>query len=161
MEFHLACSIDCSPAEVFTFLSSLDQLPWEQHPVVADYQKVTPGPTGVGTLYREVVRLPLGMRMVIHSKVTRYELSRRLEYRWWAPGMRGELAYRLQPEGVGTHITQVQSLHPQGVFKLFSPLIQRVFSHRIADRLESIKAQLEGHETFTGDVIIHHRDSVE
>ncbi|MEJ2596700.1 MAG: hypothetical protein P8Z00_00125 [Anaerolineales bacterium] len=57
MEFLLTASIAKPPADVFAFFRDIDQLPWETHPVVAAYEKSTPGPAGVGSRYCERVRL--------------------------------------------------------------------------------------------------------
>jgi hypothetical protein len=55
--FELSIPINRSPADVFVFLRDKDKYPQEEGSPVLVLEKTTPGPTGVGTCYREVVQM--------------------------------------------------------------------------------------------------------
>ena len=57
MEFEVEAVIDRSQEEVFAFFRDMHQLPSRKGSLVPVYDKITPGPVGVGTRIREVVRL--------------------------------------------------------------------------------------------------------
>lgn len=150
MEFRPRRQVARPPGEVFAFFRDIDQLPWHTHPVVAAYRKITPGPAGVGTRYRETVRLFAGRTLDIVSEITAVHPDDRLEYRWAGPAMHGELTYEFRVALGGTEVLQWQTLEPHGALRLLTPLIRRAFAGRIADRLEHIAAILEGRATFAG-----------
>jgi hypothetical protein len=87
--------------------------------------------------------LPL-VRGVIHSEVTRYEPDKRWEEDFWGAGMQGHLTYQFLPKEGGTLLIQTERLEMRGLLKLFSPLVKRMLYQRLVDRLEKIKALLEG-----------------
>jgi len=79
MRFELSIWIDRPPADVFAFLRDKDQYPQEVDSPVLTLDKTTPGPPGVGTGYREVVRMLPFYRGVIRSRITRFEPGVHLE----------------------------------------------------------------------------------
>ena len=148
MKFKLAILIEKTPGEVFAFLRDLYQLPFREHPVVPVYEKTTSGPVGVGTRFREIVRVPLLSEWQIVSEITAFQPESYIEYKWLGPGMRGELAYQVEPAPGGAMLVQRQTLNPMGLLKILNPFIAWIFSRQIAARLEGIKAILEGRARF-------------
>ncbi len=148
MEFKLAILIEKTPSEVFAFQQDLYQLPFHEHPVVPVYEKATPGPVGVGTRLREVVRVPLLSDWQILSEITAFQPESYIEYKWTGPGMQGELAYHIEPAPGGARLAQRQTLNPIGLLQILNPFIGWMFSRQIAARLEGIKAILEGRARF-------------
>ena len=144
MNFEFRAVIACPLAEVFAFFRDMDQQARQEDSVVPVYDKVTPGPTGVGTRYREVVRLLPGLTAEIRSEITAFEPERHLAYRFSGLGMDGVLNYYLEATELGTLVVQRQSLYPRGLLKLFNPLIEAAFSRAAGGRLQGIKALLEG-----------------
>ena len=78
MYFDLSISIDRPPEEVFGFLRDKDKYPQEPGSPVLALDQTTPGSAGVGTRYREVVRMLPLVRREIHSVITDFEPSRHL-----------------------------------------------------------------------------------
>jgi hypothetical protein len=82
--------------------------------------------------------------MTILSEITEYESERRLASRWWSNVMEGRLAYTFEQTYGGVRVVQRMSLNPKGILRVFSPLIKAMFSRAAGQRLEGIKALLEG-----------------
>ena len=143
MDFEFRAVIERPPAEVFAFFRDVDQHAGQEGSVVPVYDKVTSGPTGVGTRYREVIRLLPGITAEMRSEITRYEPERCLGYQFSGLGMDGDLAYEFEDVGPGTLVVQQQCLRPHGLLSLLGPLIKLAFSRVAGDRLHDIKALLE------------------
>lgn len=143
MYFELSISIDRSPADVFAFLRDKDLYPQEVDSPVLLLEKTTPGPTGTGTRYREVVQMLPYLRGEILSEITRFEPYQFLEEDFQGAGMKGHLAYQFVPEGDGTRIIQRESLHLSGPLRLVGPVVKHMLARRLTLRLEEIKRILE------------------
>jgi uncharacterized protein YndB with AHSA1/START domain len=114
MEFELTAVINRPLEEVFAFFRDVDQHAGQKGTIVPVYDKITPGPVGVGTRYREVVQVMPFVTGEILTEVVGYEPSRRLAYRYVALGMAGELTYCFEAVKEGTRMVQRQSLRPGG-----------------------------------------------
>jgi hypothetical protein len=121
----------------------VDQHAGREGSVVPAYDKVAAGPTGVGTRYREVVRLLPLVTGKILSEITRYEPGHCLGYRFSGLGMNGDLVYDFKATGEGTLVWQRQSLRPRGLLALFSAPIRAAFTKAAGRRLRGIKELLE------------------
>jgi hypothetical protein len=146
VKFEAQTLIHRSLEDVYGFFRDMDQHARREGSVVPVYDKITSGPVGVGTRYREVVRLLPFLKGEVISEVTGYDPPHRLDYSFVAFGkMDGALTYRLEPFGEGVQVFQRQTLRPRGtLLKLLSPLIGAAFSQAIAHRLKGIKKLLEG-----------------
>ena len=144
MDFEFVTVIDCPLADVFALFRDVDQYNEHEGSPVPVLDKITEGPVRVGTRYREVVQMMPFVTMTILSEITEYESERRLASRWWSNVMEGRLAYTFEPVDGGVRVIQKMSLNPKGVLRIFSPLIKAMFSRAAGQRLEGIKALLEG-----------------
>ncbi len=147
MYFELSIVIRRPPSDVFAFLRDKDQFPRKESSPVLVLEKTTPEPTRVGTRYREVVQLLPFVRGEIFSEINRYEPEKYLEEDFEGASMKGHLAYQLLPEGDGTRLIQRENISLQGLLRLFEPIIERALLRRLKDRLDGIKAVLEGDRT--------------
>lgn len=143
MEFELSTIIHRPLREVFAFFRDIDQHAGQKGTIVPVYDKITPGPVGVGTRYREVVQVMPLITGEILTEVVGYQPDQQLAYRFIALGMAGELTYGFEATEEGTRVVQRQSLWPSGWMRLFSPMIGAMFSRMIAKRLAGIKGFLE------------------
>lgn len=144
MHFELSITINRPPPEVFAFLSDKDKYPQMEGSPVLVLDKTTPGPSGVGTRYREVVQMLPFYRGEILSEITRFEPNKHLEEDFKGAGMHGHLAYQFMPKRDGTNLIQRETIHYHGVLKLCEPIIRVVLYRRLVERLNNIKAILEG-----------------
>jgi hypothetical protein len=143
MYFELSVTIERSPSDVFAFLRDKDLYPQEPDSPVLVLEKTTDGPPGLGTRYREVLQMLPLVRGEIWSEITRYEPPRHLEERFRGAGMQGYLAYEFVPCGSGTELIQRETLQPLGILNLAGPMIKRMLSRQLRERLETIKSILE------------------
>ena len=150
MYFELSISINRPPVDVFAFLRDKDKYPQEKSSPVLVLEKTTPGPPCVGTCYREVVQMLPFYRGEILSEITRFEPNEYLEEDFRGAGMYGHLTYQFLPEKEGTKLIQRETLHYQGLLRLCEPVIRVILDRRLRERLEDIKADLEGDFTVAG-----------
>lgn len=153
MEFEFTAVIYCPLVDVFALFRDIDQYNEHKGSPVPVLDKITDGPVGAGTRYREVVRMMPGIkvlhsiRMTILSEVTGYEPERYLASDWRSTVMEGHLAYTFEPVDGGTRVNQQMSLNPKGLLRAFSPLIKAMFSRAASRRLPEIKALLEAQQS--------------
>ncbi|MDO9086264.1 MAG: SRPBCC family protein [Anaerolineaceae bacterium] len=143
MKFECSIFIHCEPDETFIFLRDKEQFQQEPGSPVLVLEKITPGPVGIGTRYREVVQMFPLIKGEIYSTVQRFEPPRYLEETFSGTGMEGYLAYEFIPEEEGTRLIQRETIQFYGMFGFFAPLMERMLLKAIDARLEGIKALLE------------------
>jgi hypothetical protein len=145
MDFDLAIPIKRAPDEVFRFLADIqrygDHRPGSRVPVM---DKVTPGPTRVGTRWHEVVRLAPRLHMTVWSWVTEYEPPRRMLESFRSSWMRGWIEYRVEPTEAGAILHHRESLIPRGPLRWLDRPIARMLRPNLVARLQSIRGLLEG-----------------
>lgn len=150
MEFELSIFIKRPPADVYVFLRDKDTHPQEEGSPVLVLEKTTPGPVQVGTGYREVVQMLPFYRGEILSEITRIEPNEWLEENFRGAGMEGHLSYQFLAEDGGTRLIQRESLHCRGPLRLFQSAVRLALDGRLRERLNDIKAVLEGGTGVTG-----------
>ena len=144
MYIDLSVRIERSPEDVFDFLLYKDRIEQAPGSPVLVLEKLTPGTPGVGTQYREVLRMPMGSAAEVLSCVTRCEPPRFLEEDFAGPGpMRGHLAYELLGAQGSTVLRQREMLEVIGPLRILSGPIRLALGRRIRMRLADIKATLE------------------
>jgi len=144
VELDLAVTIRRPPAVVYAFFVDVQaHVDEASRSIVPELEKVTPGPTRVGTRWREVVRVAPGVRMTIWSEATEVEPDRRLIETFTSAWMRGTLEYAITPTADGCELRQRQAVMPRGPFRLLDRPLAGLFRARIAARLEGIRDFLE------------------
>ena len=88
--------------DVFAFLSDLENIPKWNYAIV-ETRKVSEGPVGVGTIYRQVRSVP--SRSEERLEITTYNPPRQLEIRGQLGPFRSRLFYALDATGEGTWVT--------------------------------------------------------
>ena len=87
MNFRFSVLIDRPPIAVFAFFRDVDQHAGQEGTPVPVYDKVTPGPVGIGTRYREVIQILPLIRGEMLSEITLYDEGQRLGYRFAGLGL--------------------------------------------------------------------------
>ena len=153
MVFEVGAFIQRPIAEVFAFFRDIERYAGRAGSVVPVYDKLTPGPTGVGTRYREVIRLTPWHTMENESELTEFEPPTRLASRFWFRSglLYGDLAYDLAPSNGGTCVTQRQTLELRGWLRPLRPFIRLTFARRLRWRMATIKRLLERRELKPGN----------
>jgi hypothetical protein len=147
MRFDYSVIIRRPPPAVFAMLADVQD--WgkeERAALVPVMEKITPGPTRVGTRWHEVVQLAPHLTMTVWSEIVAIEQDRLLDERFWAWWMRGRLEYTMTPTDGGTVLRQRERLEPRGPFRLVDGFIARQLGPAIEARLEAIGRMLEAAE---------------
>ena len=119
MKFSNTITIERSPHDVFEFVSDLENVPkWNY--AIAETRKMSEGPLGVGTIYRQVGSLPTTSEESL--QVTQYEPDRRFVVHGGLGPFEGTLAYCIEEVGGITRLTNEADLQTQGIMKLAAPI---------------------------------------
>ena len=143
MEFSLSVVVDRPVDEVFTFLEDMRNHPQEAESQVILVEKLTPGPIGVDTQFREVIQTLPFVQSEMISDVIQHDRNERIEIAWHGGGMEGVLTYHFESQNGATIASLHETVTPIGLMKLAEPVIRRTFERMLASRLRGIKRVLE------------------
>lgn len=137
IQFEDAIGIDCPREEIFLFLANFENEPlWKAN--VIEKKKVTDGPIGVGTKWREKVRM-IGPPAVNTFEVTEYEPDSKLSYKNAGP-FSALVHYTLAPLTGGTKFQITSEI---GLPRLARPLMSALYKKSMQTMLSSLKEHLE------------------
>jgi Polyketide cyclase / dehydrase and lipid transport len=127
-------------ADVFAFLADFENVPGWNYAIV-ETRKVTPGPVGVGTTYRQVRSVP--RRSEEDFEVTVFEPASRLEVQGELGPFRARLSYALEPVAGGTRLTNAVTLQGSGLLSAVTPLASSRVKRAVAANLDTLREILE------------------
>lgn len=104
--------------------------------------KLTDGPTGVGTVFRET-RVVGGKESSADLLVTAYQPSTQLGISTEAEGITVEYHYRLTPDAHGTRLHWACELEAAGLRRMMLPVIAAIMKREDGGHLRKLKAYLE------------------
>jgi carbon monoxide dehydrogenase subunit G len=134
--------------EALSFLADFENVPRWNYAIV-ETTKVSPGPVGVGTTYRQIRSVP--RRSEEGFEVTAFEPPRRLEVQGQIGPFRARISYLLEPTGSGTRLRNAVDLGSSGLSTIVAlPVTSRV-KHAVAANLDTLK-QLLGDRSISGPV---------
>jgi uncharacterized protein YndB with AHSA1/START domain len=139
--FEMSEKIARSPREVFDFITASDNAS-RVVPSVKSMIKLTEGPAGVGTRYRET-RLMNGKEAHAELEVVAYEPGQTYAMRNLTEGIETVYRYTLHPEAGGTRVDLVCELRASGVKKLMLPLVASILKRQDGAHLQRLKQALE------------------
>jgi hypothetical protein len=136
VSIHLNRPVD----QVFAFLADPAMQPlWQSN--LIEIEQPTAGPMRVGTRIREVRRL--GRRPTEYqAEVTGFEPNKRFSLRV-INGPRVTLSYSFEPEKGGTRLRYQFAMRPNGLMRVFEPLIIRSLRKQSSSDFEKLKDILE------------------
>jgi uncharacterized protein YndB with AHSA1/START domain len=140
LKFQNTITIARSPAEVFAYLADFERIPTWNY-AIAETRKVSDGPVGVGTRYRQVRTVP--RRSEESFEVTELEPEARLAIEGTFGPFPGRFTYLLEPVPGGTRVTNVVDLQPSGVARLVGGLATSGVRSAVLANLEKLKALLD------------------
>ena len=128
---------------VFDFMVDLENAPQWQTGVLGS-QKITEGTFGVGTRFKESVKL-MGRPVEAVCEITEYEPKKKLA---WKSDSSSLMSYEGQftfeaAEG-GTRVSYGGSARLKGLWRLFEPLAAREARRETVAELNKLKSVLEG-----------------
>jgi uncharacterized protein YndB with AHSA1/START domain len=119
------------PEEVFDFLADGANNPrWRVG--VADISRVTDSPVGVGTVFRQGMRGPMGRRIAADYRITEYDRGHALGFEVVAGPARPTGRYELAPTQTGTTVRFTLDWQPQGLARLLAPAVARQMPREVA-----------------------------
>jgi uncharacterized protein YndB with AHSA1/START domain len=140
MKFTNTITIKRRPDEVFAFLAHFENVPQWNY-AIAETRKITDGPVGVGSRYRQTRTLPT--RSEETFAVTEFEPVHRLSIGGGLGPFEGEVLYLLEPMGNATVLTNTMTLQPSGPLRLVAPLAAPRVKAAVAANLDTLKQILE------------------
>jgi uncharacterized protein YndB with AHSA1/START domain len=144
--FATSVYVEAPPAVVFAALSDVDR--WKAWlPNLIAVEKLTAGPFGPGTEWRETRRM-FGKEAAEHFRVTRYEPPTRIDLLMdgsKGSSKRGEylFTYELVPDRSGTNVELTGDIRMPGLWGLFSRMLIKSFKKACHKDLEALKQHLE------------------
>jgi len=140
--FENTVTIEKPVEDVFAFLANFENVPAWNHAIEAT-GKISPGPVGVGTAYRQIRSIP--RRSEEDFEVTVFEPMSRLVIQSQIGRFRTRACYSLTPVGSATRLTNEVDLEPSsGVLRLVAPLAIPRVKAGVAENLNKLKEILEG-----------------
>jgi uncharacterized protein YndB with AHSA1/START domain len=122
------------------FVDPLNTREWM--PDIVGFQKVTDGPVGLGTRYRETRRMGKGEHTVT-LEITAFEERKLYAGTVEEKGVRGTYTYTFAPEGQATRVRMVADVKARGVMKLMLPLFVGMMRKQDGPQLERLKRAVE------------------
>jgi uncharacterized membrane protein len=129
------------PADVFTYLTDLANLPEWQGSVV-EVRRDDDGPLRTGARFTEVRRLA-GRRLESTVEVVTLDPDRELTLRAIAGPAPGTVRHVLEPDSEGTRLRIVGELAGGGLRGLAGPLLERAARREVENDLRRLKRLLE------------------
>lgn len=139
--FELREWIACSPQQLFELITDTKRAP-ELVPAVTQMEKVTEGPVGVGTRYRET-RVINGRPQTSELEIVRYDPPNGYAMRNITSSIETVYDYRLDPEEQGVRVTLKATVSGSGLKALMTPLVALILKREDGDHLERVKAVAE------------------
>ncbi|HEY2947463.1 MAG TPA: SRPBCC family protein [Micromonosporaceae bacterium] len=119
------------PDEVFDFLADGANNPrWRVG--VADISRETGAAVGLGTVYRQGMRGPMGRRIAADYRITEYDPGRALGFEVIAGPARPTGRYELTPTQSGTAVRFTLDWRPTGLARLLAPAVARQMPREVA-----------------------------
>jgi Polyketide cyclase / dehydrase and lipid transport len=126
--------------DVFAYLAAFENVPKWNYAIV-ETAKVTPGPVGVGTAYRQVRSIPRTSEE--EFEVTVFEPPARLEIQGRIGPFRATIGYLLEPTDGGTRLRNPVELVSSGLLSPAAPLASGRVKQAVAANLETLRQLLE------------------
>ncbi len=128
--------------EIFAFLADFENIPkWNY--AIEDTSKVSAGPVGVGTRYRQTRSVP--SRSTEEFEVTAFEPVRRLAIHGQIGPFQADISYELEAEAGATRLVNHVDLAPsRAMLGLVAPLAAPRIKTAVAQNLGKLKQALEG-----------------
>jgi carbon monoxide dehydrogenase subunit G len=130
-----------SPEQVFDFVTDTTHAS-QLMKSVKQMEKLTAGPTGVGTQYRET-RVINGKEAQALLEIAAYERPETYTVRNTTEGIETIYNYTFHLEGDGTRVTLVCEVNAGGLKKVMLPMVVAVLKKEDGDHLARLKAAVE------------------
>jgi uncharacterized protein YndB with AHSA1/START domain len=139
--FKNTATIQRPAEEVFAFLADFEKVPMWNY-AIEDTRKMSAGPVGVGTRYRQSRTIPA--RTTEEFEVTVFQPASRLAIRGDIGPFRATVSYELEAVAGVTRLVNAVELEPaQARLKLLAPLAAPKIKAAVAQNLDKLRLVLE------------------
>ncbi|WP_448003221.1 SRPBCC family protein [Agromyces bauzanensis] len=140
MKFTNVVTIDRPRREVFAYLARFENIPrWNY--AISETRKLTGGPVGIGTRYRQARTLPTPSEE--EFEVVEFEPDRRLSLDGDLAVFHARARYDLESAGDTTTLTNTMDLRASGPLNLVAQLATSRVQAAVAANLRTLKELLE------------------
>lgn len=145
--FQNTVTIGRTPVEVFAFLADFQNVPsWNY--AIEQTRKITAGPVGVGTIYRQIRTIP--RRSEESFRVTSFEPPTRLAMQGQVGPFQAKISYLIDPIADLTKLANDVELEPSSaLLRLIGPLAVPQVKAAVARNLGTLKQLLEARAPIT------------
>jgi len=143
LDFDLAVEIRRPPSAVHDALAHKERYAVHPGSPVARLERLTPGPTRVGTRWIEVMPMLPGVRLTVRSEADRVEPGVALGESFTSPMFSGHLAYEFRAVDDGTRLRQRQTIRLRGPVRLLARPMDAALRPRLLRRLADVRDLLE------------------
>lgn len=109
---------------------------------LVEVQRLTDGPTGVGTRHR-IVRTFMGRRLAVENEYIAFEPGRRVVFRTTSGPMPLEASYAVEPTAGGARVTSTIAMDASRFLSLAEPLIAVGLRREMDAAFRELKRLLE------------------
>ena len=145
--FHNIVTIRRPPVDVFAFLADFQNVPsWNY--AIEETRKISAGPVGVGTTYRQIRTVPRRSEESFH--VTNFEPPTRLAIQGQVGPFHAKISYLIEPTADGTRLANDVELEPSSaLLRLIGPLAVQQVKAAVGRNLGTLKELLEARARIT------------
>ncbi|HKY53882.1 MAG TPA: SRPBCC family protein [Anaerolineales bacterium] len=140
--FELSEWIARPPKEVFDFVTDPNNAP-KVVSSVKSMVKLTDGPTGKGTRYRET-RLMNGKEQSAELEVAAFQPNEQYAVKNELQGFETIYTYNFASEKNGTRVKLVCEVKAGGLKKMMAPMVVSILKKEDGDHLQRLKSAMEG-----------------
>jgi Polyketide cyclase / dehydrase and lipid transport len=140
IDFDNTIDIARAPDEVYAYLVDLEHTP-EWNWAITSTQKVTPGPVGIGTRFRQTRSVP--KPAVEFIEISALDPGQSIEIAGVLGPFQARLTYELWPSPVGTRLVNRVELSPPVPLGPVGGLLRKRVGSSVSENLEVLKQRLE------------------
>jgi uncharacterized protein YndB with AHSA1/START domain len=128
--------------DVFAVLSDVENVPrWSRNTI--EEKLMTPGPLGVGSRRRAVLKGFAGRPMVNEAEMVEFEPNRKMVVRLIDAPVPARIVIDFLPVGEGTRLDWTAEVTPRGLLRPAGPLMLRLYRWAFQKDLDNLKALME------------------
>jgi len=141
LKFGTSVTINRPPEDVFSFVANFENEPKYQREVEVT-TKTSEGPIGIGTTFRDVVRV-MGLRLESTYEIIEYEPSRSLAIKILKGQAPFTARYTFTDVDGRTELGFSADVYPTGVLRLVQPLLQLRLQRQFEGNFNRLREILE------------------
>lgn len=128
--------------DVFAVLSDVENVPRRSRNTIEE-KLLTPGPLGVGSRRRAVIKGVAGRPMVNEAEMVEFEPNRKMVVQLINAPFPARIVIDFLPMGQGTRLDWTAELTPSGLLRPLGPLMARFYAWAFQKDLDNLKDLME------------------